>query len=161
MALWLMQHGEAADASADPERPLTPRGRADVSAVAAQLVRLGVWPDLIQHSDKVRARETAEIVAAALGVGAEETAGLRPDDDALPWVARLQVEDRQLMLVGHLPFLSRLASRLICGDPDSEVVQFAPGSVVRLECNDNCRVAWMLTPAMAAAMGTLTDSNRS
>jgi len=54
------------------------------------------------------------------------------------------------MLVGHLPHLSRLASRLICGDEERKVVSFQMGGVVCLErdAEGNWSVRWALTPEL-------------
>ena len=67
MRLYLLQHGEALAKEIDPERPLSDRGRADVSRLAALLRARGMGVGWIAHSGKARARESAEILAPALG----------------------------------------------------------------------------------------------
>lgn len=158
--LWLMQHGAAEEKAADPSRPLTLQGRADVVAVAAELAWLGVHPDAILHSGKLRAQQTAEIVADMLELRAEPADGLLPDDDVEPWAQQLKSAQSDVMLVGHLPFLSRLAGRLAYGDAEEMVVRFTPGCVVRLDADGGWRVSWTLTPAMAEAMGDLAHAPR-
>jgi phosphohistidine phosphatase len=55
--------------------------------------------------------------------------------------------------VGHLPFLSRLASRLLAGDEDADVVSFRKGGVVCLQRGETGRwsVAWMVVPDVVRA----------
>ena len=83
MKLYLMQHGEARPEQDDPARPLTDRGRAEVKRVARAAGRLDLGIAQVVHSGKLRARQTAEIVAACLepppALG--EMSGLGPNDD--------------------------------------------------------------------------------
>src|SRR5262245_32137331 len=105
MEVWLVRHGDAVSDRVDPERPLSAEGRGEVAAVARALARGGrVRPTAIVHSGKTRARQTAEILAAALGPpGALERADdLAPEADPTAWAARLDGRSG-VMLVGHLP----------------------------------------------------------
>jgi phosphohistidine phosphatase len=57
-------------------------------------------------------------------------------------------------LVGHLPFMARLASLLLTRDPKAEIVAFQPGTVLCLEGEGGTwRVAWMLRPELLAPDG--------
>ena len=81
----------------------------------------------------------------------EAAAGLSPNDPVEP-VARIVASlSRDVMLVGHLPFMARLAGRLITGDEHVEVVAFVPGTVLCLEpaADNRWRVAWMVRPELA------------
>lgn len=145
-----MQHGEAKSAEQDPERPLTERGGADSRAAGEWLARRGVRPDRVLHSGKTRARQTAQIVAKALGVEASlaEASDLEPNADPEVWRRRLEDSTEEIMLVGHLPHLARLAGALICGDPERAPVQFRPAGVVLLTRRESrdWAVAGMLAP---------------
>ena len=163
MLLCLVQHGEARPKEEDPDRHLTARGRADVRRVAEFLAPLGLRVAAIWHSGKARAAETAELLGrAAIGkagpaIRSDEGVvlheGLSPDDDIGPIRKELERAEGDLMLVGHLPFLSRLASRLLAGDESVEVVAFQRGGVVCLErsADGRWRVAWALTPHLLAS----------
>jgi phosphohistidine phosphatase len=63
------------------------------------------------------------------------------------------VTDHQaLALVGHLPFLDRLASLLVAGDEDAQVVRFRMGGLVELEPKqdrDGFAIAWAMLPDLA------------
>ncbi len=157
MHLYLVQHADALAEDIDPARPLSERGRADAERVTALLS--GRLPTLsrILHSGKTRARQTAEILARGIGAGAaiEQADGLNPRDDPEPWARRIDASDDDVLLVGHLPFMARLASCLLARDPEAEVVAFQPGTVLCLEGERGAwRVAWMLRPELLIPDGT-------
>jgi phosphohistidine phosphatase len=150
--LYLVQHGDAVPKDVDPDRPLSETGRRDVEQVGSLLANAGVRFPKILHSGKTRARETAEILA---GVVSEQSAieavsGLAPKDATEPWVARVGDLADDVMLVGHLPFMGKLASRLVLGAEFPEVVQFRPGTVVCLALTeeDHWAIAWMVRPGL-------------
>lgn len=152
MIAYLVQHGEAKPKEEDPERPLTRQGRDDVARVARDLVPRSLELGRILHSGKRRAAETAEILATHLEPreGVEEAEGLGPLDDPAEARRLLEEADRPLMLVGHLPHLSRLASSLLTGDQEREVVSFRNGGVLCLESGEQgWEVSWYLTPELA------------
>jgi type I restriction enzyme M protein len=61
MELYLVQHGTAKNEAEDPKRSLTNEGRRTVERVGEHLAAVGLALDRIEHSDKLRARQTAEI----------------------------------------------------------------------------------------------------
>lgn len=157
MRLYLVQHGDAKSGDEDPDRPLTERGRADVGAVGALMAAGNIRVDRILHSGKTRARQTAEILADAAkpsrGLGAAE--GLDPMADPSLWARRLKGDDRDLMVVGHLPHLGRLAALLVCGDPERTVVQLRQGGVLCLDRSPSggWSVQWMVIPELVRPTG--------
>jgi phosphohistidine phosphatase len=154
MNLYLMQHGISMSEEDDPSRPLTEDGRATVARVAERAQAAGVAIDRILHSGKLRAEQTAQILADALGTSAEATDGLAPNDPVTPiteWL-RDQSEDGSVALVGHLPFLDRLASLLVGDDEDAQVIEFQNGGLVALVPKPDragFAVAWILAPPIA------------
>ncbi len=152
MKIYLVQHGEAEAKSVDPARPLTARGRADVERVAALAARLGVEVHQIRHSGKTRAEQTAKLLGEALSPpgGVVAVSGLDPKDDVRPVAEALEREAQPAMLVGHLPFLARLAGRLLVGDEEQAPVEFHYAGIVCLNYEEGrWRVAWVVTPEMA------------
>ena len=152
MELYLVQHGEAKAEQEDPARPLTDRGRQEVQRVARAAARIGLEIAEIAHSGKLRAQETAEILAAQLqpARGLSHRTGLAPMDD--PATARQAVEQaaEPIMLVGHLPHLGRLASLLLVGDPSKDVIAFRMGAILCLgREHGQWRLKWILTPELA------------
>jgi phosphohistidine phosphatase len=150
MRLYLVQHGESFPEDVDPERPLTDKGRDDVSKSAAFL-KGKITPDIIWHSTKLRAKQTAEIFGNALSPenGLREKQNLAPKDPVE--TIRDEIFDKNtgsLMIVGHLPFMAKLAGLLLAASGSGGLVGFRQGGVVCLESTDQTgwRVAWMIIP---------------
>ncbi len=154
MKLYLIQHGEAKSEAEDPERSLTARGEKEVLAVSKVAEGLRIRPSKIHHSGKLRAKQSAEIIATALKIPdslVRPASGLNPNDDIHAWAERISKEKEDLMLVGHLPFLEKLTSLLLCGDERARLVLFRYGAIVCLDQKDEkgWAVSWVLTPEMA------------
>ena len=135
MKLYLVRHGEALSEQVDPECGLSDRGKSDVAAVAAHLAELGVAPARIQHSTKARARQTAAIIAGAIGgaVQPEEREGIAPNDNVVPIAEEIAESRADLMLVGHLPFMPRLAQALLGAGAPGGIAALMTGGVLILE----------------------------
>jgi phosphohistidine phosphatase len=150
MILYLVQHAEAKREEEDPARDLTDKGRLDIESVAHHLKRLNLQVNRIYHSGKTRALTTATILARHLRPpgGLSETPGLAPLDDPEIWAGRLADLDEDLLLVGHLPHLGRLAALLVSGDQERSVINFQMGGAVRLRrmAEGQWAVDWMLVP---------------
>ena len=152
MKIYLIQHGEAEAKSVDPARPLTAHGRADAERMAAFAARLSADVHQIRHSGKTRAEQTAKILGEALSPpgGVVAVSGLDPQDDVRPVAEALEREAQPVMLVGHLPFLARLAGRLLVGDEERSPVEFRTAGIVCLSFEESrWQVAWAVTPEMA------------
>ena len=149
MRAYLVQHGEARSKDVDPERRLTEKGVRDVEKVSCFLEPLGLCVSAVWHSGKARAAQTAEIlgrsVKAARGAVARE--GLAPNDPVGPVKEEIAGAQKDLMVVGHLPFLARLASSLVA-DESTQVVAFRQGGVVCLERDEegSWSVVWAVVP---------------
>ena len=158
MRLYLVQHGEALAKEVDPERRLSAGGRRDVRRLAEMLAKSGLRIPKVLHSGKARARETAELLAAALapdgapGGAVEAATGLGPNDPAAAFAATLSGSGEDLLVVGHLPFMARLVSRLVAGREEPALVAYLPGSMVCLERGEGggWSLAWMLRPELLA-----------
>lgn len=151
MNLYLVQHGEAVAKEVDPERPLSEPGRQAVARSARfAAANCGMNLSHLHHSGKLRARQTAEIFAASLGLSEPvEIDGLAPLDDPSIWSCRLAELTDNIMLVGHLPHLARLAGALLCGGPEAAPVTFRMGGVVALAREEGrWSLHWMIAPEM-------------
>jgi phosphohistidine phosphatase len=151
MQVYLVQHGLAMSKEEDASRPLSATGREEVERVAQAAAAAGVRPESILHSGKTRAVQTAEIFAAHVkpthGVQAAE--GLDPGDEPHRMRERLKQADEPVMLVGHLPHLSRLTTLLLAGAPEREFVAFRNAGVVCLERQGNgFALRFILTPEL-------------
>ncbi len=152
MNAYLVRHGEATSEAEDPRRPLSERGREEVERVARAVAKKGPRVYQIFHSDKLRAKETAEILARYLfpHKGMCEFKGLGPQDDPLIAKAELKAAQNSLMLVGHMPHLGRLSSRLVPGNPYGKAIDFPAAAVVCLsQRNGGWKVSWTMDPASA------------
>ncbi len=150
MKLFLVHHGEAAAPEVDPRRPLSERGRQAVERAAAEASARGAKPEVVWHSGKLRARQTAEAFWRACNALAEfsATRDLQPDDPPEWMRDRLRADrelDRDTLIAGHFPHLPRLLVLLeSTGDAD-----FPLHGVVALETSDGgatWRELWRIDP---------------
>jgi len=151
MVLYLVQHAEAKREEEDPARDLTEKGRRDIQKVAGHLGRFQLPISRIFHSGKTRAQSTANLLAASLPPvqGVEAAAGLAPLDDPEIWAGRLEQLDEDLMLVGHLPHLAKLAARLLVGDEQKKVINFHMAGVACLRREARLwAVDWLIIPEL-------------
>lgn len=150
--LYLVQHGEAVAEAEDPERPLTSRGRDDIQRLASFLAESSVRANRIVHSGKLRAADTASMLASKVGgtVTVQEK-GLLPADSPVPLAESIAGWHEDTLVVGHQPFMSRLVSRLLLGREQPAVVQFTPGTMVclaRLPVSGAWYLSWILPPEL-------------
>ena len=154
MKLYLVQHGEACSKDVDPERPLTEQGQKDIDHLARFLKRSEQQVDRVIHSGKLRARQTAEQLAKVLSptIELEHSSLINPNDDPAIFVAWLEQQKRNTLVVGHLPFMARLISYLLTGDVNRILVAYQPGSMVCLETSEGVdwQVNWMVRPELLA-----------
>ena len=150
MKLYLVQHGEALTKEVDPGRPLSPQGEQDVKRLADYLFQRGITMATIVHSGKMRAHQTADILAEKILLRGEAMAikGIDPNDPVEDFVRKIPKYKHDTLLVGHLPFLARLVAYLITGNSQPVIVGYVPGSIVCLEMDPdrNWRISWMLRP---------------
>lgn len=150
MQLYLVQHGKAMSKADNADRPLTDEGRRDVDAVMLLMMRFGaITATRVLHSGKLRAAQTAQRIASRIDVPMEAVDGLAPMDDPRAWQQRLAGSTEDIMLVGHLPHLERLASLLLCGDPEGDNVHFFNGGIVCLEGGERgWTLRWAIPPSL-------------
>ena len=150
--VYLVQHGKAMSEEQDPERPLTDLGRQETAWVADVAARLGLEVGQIRHSGRLRAEQTAEILGEALepADGVVPAPGMSPLDNVEPAAEDLEAASEPMMLVGHLPYVERLAGRLLTGNAGQIVVDFANSGIVCLERKvERWQVVWIITPEIA------------
>ena len=154
MLIYLIQHADALSDEENPARPLSEAGMRDISKVTAYLSRLDVRVNQILYSKKLRARQTAEVIAKNLTPNSykelTESDGLLPLDGPSVWDDRLKYLPDDLMLVGHMPHLGKLAGLLLCGDAGRNIISFQTACVVCLERDEKAlwSLHWMMTPGI-------------
>ena len=125
MELFLFRHGIAVERGTKPftndsHRPLTAQGLKRTRRLARGMRALKLRFDLVLTSPYVRAKQTADIVVEVLEIQQHLrlSSGLAPGFKPGNLIAELQrlcQPDARVLLVGHEPDLSRLASLMISG----------------------------------------------
>lgn len=150
MKLYLVQHAKAASEQQDPQRPLTQQGRGELKKVTEFIKPMNIAIDYLWHSEKKRAIETAELLAEAIEIKKGKTVreGLGPNDDAAVLNDELTTATGDIMIVGHLPFLSKLASLLLVSCESANTVAFKNAGIVALARGEKnqWQIEWMVTP---------------
>ena len=149
MKLYLMRHGLAKSKHADLQRGLTDRGVREVKHIADHLAKRHVTADVIWHSGKNRARQTAEIVADHITCSDDivQRDGILPDDPISPIVGTLGAMTEDVMLVGHLPFIDDLAAQLIGQHPTGCMTSCAGVMCLRRDDAGQWRCEWAIDPS--------------
>ena len=150
MALYLVQHGKSLPKDVDPDQGLSDEGLAETRRIAGVASEYRVKVVQIKHSGKTRARRTAEVFAAALNPSdsIEEAAGLKPLDDVSAFAASIDAA-ADTMLVGHLPFMERMAAYLVTGSADKAIFKFQNSGIVCLDKYPDSGawvIVWTLMP---------------
>lgn len=160
MKLYLVRHAIAedlADHEEDSLRPLTEKGREKMKKIAAALKDIGVHPDLIVSSPYVRASQTASVLAKELKYKEELRYSdfLVPTGEADDMIGEIKEKYsvEELMLVGHEPSISSLASILLAGKPELSI-NFKKGGVCCLSVDDlhhdrKATLEWLVTPKIS------------
>lgn len=163
-----MRHGLAgkADPQAwpdDDERPLTGKGRKAFLAAAKGMKHNTPKPALILTSPALRTRETAALLAKAMGL----KSGAIRIWDALHYACAPEKAVAELgrqglpaaaALIGHEPWLGEFLSLLIAGHPDSGL-EFSKGGAARVTIPDGGTRAkgrgslvWLMTQDQSIAL---------
>ena len=150
MKAYLVRHAQPVNSSVDPSRPLSAEGVREIEKVAEYLAERGdVVPEIIVHSDKTRARQTAEVLALKLEPpgGMREERGLRPGDEVDGWDAYLAASPG-MMIVGHMPFMGLLSCELTKGEVCGWNTEFRTAEVSCFECSDGgaWELLWHIAP---------------
>ncbi len=136
MWLYLIHHGVAVGPEEDARRPLSNVGAAGAARMAAKAAALGAKPDLVWHSGKLRAKQTAQEFWRACNALSEFSVSkdLQPDDPPQWMRDRLRGETRNIAIAGHFPHLPRLLALLVAGGEAG--VDFPINGIVALVTND-------------------------
>jgi phosphohistidine phosphatase len=163
MQLLLFRHGIAEDHGPDgrdDSRRLTDKGVAKTTAAAAGLARIATAPEVIFTSPKVRARQTAAIVAARFDLD-PQVADILGDNDAVAichWLADLP--HNRVLFVGHEPSFSQIVERLCTASGAAKAsggfVDMKKAGCACLDVDITSRTAvlqWLAPPKLLTKMG--------
>ncbi|HYZ19788.1 MAG TPA: phosphohistidine phosphatase SixA [Gaiellaceae bacterium] len=119
MRLYLVRHAEAEPGEPDELRRLTPEGKQQARTLGERLRNEGVKPDAILTSPLLRARETGDELAMALGTNPETDERLAPGADAAGLRAAVSGRGEHVVAVGHAPDCAQIAAELTGGPEPS------------------------------------------
>jgi phosphohistidine phosphatase len=152
MELYFFRHGHAEDAQGpdfdDFARKLTDKGVERTQTAARGLHKLGVKPARIYTSPRLRARQTADILSAALGVTPEarEEVNFGFNPHLVPALINDLTNDLAVIFVGHEPDLSITVGALVGGGE----IEMKKGGVARVDLLARTPLRgvllWVLTP---------------
>jgi len=149
MRLYLIQHGLALPEDKDPQKSLSPEGKEATRKIAKFLKLKNVKVDSVWHSKKMRSIQTAKILSEYLScqtILARDD--LNPNDTVDVIAKEIQELSKDIMIVGHLPFLQKLASLILSSSQDNELISFIYSGVVCFEYKEFWRLLWMVTPEL-------------
>jgi len=151
---WADHHG-AAEWADDDQRPLTAEGRERFARVAKTLVARGVSPSIVATSPLVRCRQTAELLAAAVGSEPPvvELDALRPHGELatlVAWTAEQAKAHDQIAWVGHAPDVGRMVAALI---GQGAWIRLSKGAAAAIEFDEepapgSGELQWLVTAKM-------------
>ena len=133
--LYLLRHADAGDPAAwngpDAARPLSSKGEKQSERLGRFLAGIGFRPDAILSSPKLRASQTAEIVAGPLGIAVtlDERLEGGVDDSVVEAILHDRGDPRRAVLVGHDPDFSSLVQSLCV----ARNVEMKKGALARID----------------------------
>lgn len=147
---YLVRHGEAYSVEEDPARGLNEQGRSDIERVAHALKAKGVAVDAIYHSHKLRAVQTAEIIAKKLAIDdkLKSLPYLDPESNINQLSSFFESLEENAVLVGHMPNLEILTTYILSSGGEELDFAFSPGCVVCLKLTDDgYTLEWFISPS--------------
>lgn len=160
MEIYLMQHGPNLSKDEDPEESLSPEGEAQVSKVAQAIKRMGLKFEVIIASPKKRSKQTAAIVAEAVGfpleniLETEKVKAMTPAEETINYLKQFAGK-KSILVAGHLPSLAEVASFLLTSGSKA-TIQFERAGLGRIDVEsiptNEGKLRWYLTPQQLQLM---------
>jgi phosphohistidine phosphatase len=163
MILYLIRHGIAVDRTdpkcpPEPERPLTARGVQKTRSAALGLRALGAKPDVLMTSPLVRAAQTAEIFAEALGFPLDKIRvndSLKPAGNPSEIVKEIShLRAKEVACFGHAPHLDLTIAYLAgARAPFTELKKAGVACFEHVSSHGGWELRWILTPKVLRDLG--------
>jgi phosphohistidine phosphatase len=145
-----MRHGEYFTNYTTQLDMLTEKGEKDLLQLATLLRPFNLHVSTIFHSEKHRAKQTAEIISKGFvcDLPIQARKGINPNDNVAIFFDEIANWSDDVLVIGHLPFMGNLTSLLLMGSESEDMINFQPGTLVCLETRARFKWAinWMLTP---------------
>lgn len=160
MDIYFLRHANAGESLADPKqdekRPLDELGVEQSQQMGRVLKALEVKVDEIISSPLARAKQTAGLVATALGFEKSLLLdnSLRPDAkfEDFRQLLRRHAKKDAIMVVGHNPSLSEFLSLLVSDEATDSTIELKKGAVARVQMTRRQpTLQWILTPKTVQA----------
>ena len=149
MHIYCVRHGDYVQGDSDGERCLSKKGEEETSRIAGYLKQHNVTPKFIWHSNMLRACQTATIIASNFAAAqVVERSDMTPLDHTEGLAEEINKLNVDIILVGHLPFLPKLASVLLYDAENKNSFCMKPSSVLCLEREEAWQVDWLIWPEM-------------
>jgi phosphohistidine phosphatase len=149
MKIYLVQHGLSMPEEMNPEKALSPEGNKQSRKMADFLREKNIRVEIIWHSPKKRAVQTAQIMAEIIDCSnIQERKDLSPLEPIGDLPGEIRSLNKDLMLVGHLPFLQKLASFLLSRLENNQFISFRNSGVICLEYTDSWKLLWTVVPEL-------------
>jgi phosphohistidine phosphatase len=156
MRLYFLRHAQAEPGGSDDhDRQLTPDGHRRTATAASVMAALGISPAHIYTSPRIRALQTAEIVADVLELPVEvrEQVNFGFDLDGLEALIEDLSDDSEVMFVGHEPSFSMMVHELTGADIDMK-----KGGLARVDLYDredlSGTLVWLIAPRVFDVLGS-------
>ncbi len=153
MKVYLVHHVDALSAAQDAQRHISPMGCDQADRLGSRWRAMGVYPVRILHSELQWSIDTAVRIAAKLGASdkvAKAAYSINTGDPIAPFMAEIASAESgkqgDIMMCGHVDYLLRSASHLVCGDEKKKVVEFKPGNGTAV-CVEGSGNDWAITYA--------------
>ncbi len=156
MKLYFLRHAEAEGGTFnDFDRRLTERGKRRTATAAQVMLRLGSKPTAIYSSPRLRAKETAEIVADVLGrdVTITDRLDFSFELEDVETLVNTHNEDDEVMFVGHNPSFAEVVGDLSGGDVVMKKGGLARVDVVGWASPIEGQLIWLIAPRVFDALG--------
>ena len=152
MKIYLARHGEYAIDVSKQLDVLSENGMKQISALATFLKPINLTISNIFHSEKNRAKQTAEILANGFQYANSPQArsDISPNSDVHVLTNEIQHGEEDILVVGHMPFMGKLVSLLLAGNDHHTIIEFHPGTLVCLERTHihHWNIEWVLSPSL-------------
>ena len=154
LELYVLRHADAGDPAAwtgdDAARPLSSKGRRQSKRLGRLLKDLDTRPDVVLTSPRLRASDTARLVARSIGARTsvdDRLGGAFGPKELAALVAGLGPTVQGVMIVGHDPDFSEIVSWLVGGR-----IEMRKGALARVDLPERAvergagSLRWLLPP---------------
>jgi phosphohistidine phosphatase len=150
MKLYVMRHGEAESIGNSQGRPLNQKGIAETEKIANFLAINKVTISQIFHSQKLRTKQTAAVIANRVKPEplVKELSGLLPNDPVDPIVDYCNEWQEDTLIIGHLPFIVKFTTKILIQTENPYFIDFHTAAILCLEKIGPYQwcCAWFISP---------------